>query len=169
MHNKQKDFLKQIQYADNKILAEYEAEFLKLSEFLITKDSRELSRALSSIHFNSKIKILDMSEMALTDHHVPMIVALLANNKSITSLNLKGNFIQNNALFLIGSLSASSALKNLDLSNNLLSGRNIDEKFINTVTSSGIEILNLRNNRLDEEERDNSYHDFKKGGVKILF
>ena len=66
MHNKQKDFLKQIQYADNKILAEYEAEFLKLSEFLITKDSRELSRALSSIHFNSKIKILDMSEMALT-------------------------------------------------------------------------------------------------------
>lgn len=131
--------------------------------------ARDISRVISSLRRNQFVKILDASKMNLSDDQVAMIVELILRNDSITALNLSGNMISNNALFLIDSLSSNTSLKSLDLSNNLIPHHAIDKKMQIAITASGLESLNLSGNKLTNIEKDKLRESNKQSKTKILF
>lgn len=79
---------------------------------------------------------------------------LLKNNKSIETLNLSGNRINDKGvIFITSALKNNKTLKYLDLSDNL-----ITNKGVNSITSlilnykSSLEVLDLSNNNIDQEQ-----------------
>lgn len=131
--------------------------------------TRDISRVISSLRLNSFVKKLDLSALSLDDNQVAMIVELLSKNHTINELDLSGNRISNNALFLIDSLKGNAFMKSLNLSNNLIPHNLIDGKFQAAIASSGLENLDLSGNKFSYAEKDKLRETSKQSKTKILF
>ena len=74
---------------------------------------------LHQLIVNFDEKNLDLKELGITDHLVPILTSAISQNPKITSINLQGNLLTDIGIDNLASLiETSSEIKSMDLSNN---------------------------------------------------